>query len=150
MEWTTHMLSGTVAGYMITGGDLRGAFIGGLAGVIPDMDEHKSKFGRLLYPISYPLNKLVGHRSLTHSLLFVFMVGMIFWPFSDFWFCASLMAGIIAHIVGDMLTGKVKLFYPAQKVVGFSVSPLMFTLIDRTAAVLLIGYICRELLKTFV
>ena len=32
MEWSTHFLSGVVAGYSVSGGDWRGAVVGGIAG----------------------------------------------------------------------------------------------------------------------
>lgn len=141
MEWTTHCLSGMVAGYYITGGDWRGALVGGVAGVMPDLDEHKSKFGKLFYPLSYTLNKTVGHRTFTHSLLFVVLAGIILYSFFDWWVVSSAVTGIIAHIIGDMLTGKVRALYPAQKNFGFRVSRHMFTLIDKTVASLLSLYI---------
>lgn len=40
MEWRTHLLSGIAAGYVVTGGDWRAAVVGGIAGIIPDLDEH--------------------------------------------------------------------------------------------------------------
>lgn len=131
MEWSTHMLSGVVAGYYITGGDYRGAIVGGIAGVIPDLDEPKSRFGKVFFPISYPLNALVGHRTLTHSLLFLGIVSIIASLTMDQWFVLSIASGLIAHILGDMLTGKVKLFYPFKKGVGFKIDFIYFKLIDR-------------------
>lgn len=141
MEWTTHMLSGIVAGYTVTGGDLRGALVGGITGVIPDLDEHRSKFGKIFFPISYPINKIFGHRTITHSLLFVVMVGIILMPFFDSWLWLSASIGILAHIIGDMLTGKVKLLYPCKRSIGIAVSPFGFKIIDRTVAILLIAII---------
>src|SRR5699024_12259082 len=35
----------------------------------------KSKFGKVFFPISYPINNLVGHRTLTHSLPFALVLG---------------------------------------------------------------------------
>jgi len=144
MEWTTHLLSGLVAGYTITGGDWRGAVVGGAAGVIPDLDEHKSKFGKIFFPISFVVNKTFGHRTLTHSLLFAIGVGIILMLFFESWIWLSAIAGILAHIVGDMLTGKVKFLYPLDKAIGISVSPLSFKLIDKTTAVILLILIAME------
>lgn len=137
MEWSTHALSGVVAGYVVTG-DWKGAIVGGIAGVIPDLDEHKSKFGKLFFPVSYPINKLFGHRTVTHSLLFAFLSSAILFPFTEKWAWLATFLGIMSHIIGDMLTGKVKLFYPLDKSIGLSVHPINFKLIDRITRVLLV------------
>lgn len=141
MEWSTHALSGMVAGYAVTGGDWRGAVIGGIAGIVPDLDEPKSKFGKLFFFISIPLNSIFGHRTFTHSLLFSLLAVIVIYPFTDWWVGLSVGAGILAHIAGDMLTGKVKFFYPSAKSVGIAISSFSFTLIDRITRLLLIIFI---------
>lgn len=137
MEWSTHALSGVVSGYVVTGGDWRGALVGGIAGVIPDLDEYRSKFGKVFFPISFVLNKTFGHRTLTHSLLFAILLTIILYPFTESWVWLSTFVGILAHIAGDMLTGKVKLFYPFQRSVGIAIHPSMFKPIDRIAKLIL-------------
>jgi len=144
LEWTTHMLSGIVAGYTVTGGDWKGGVVGGVAGLIPDLDEHRSRIGKLVFPLSFIINKTVGHRTLTHSLLFVVGIGLILMPFFDSWVWLATIAGILAHIAGDMLTGRVALLYPSNKSIGISISPLGFKLIDRLTAMLLIAMITFE------
>lgn len=139
MEWSTHLLSGVVAGYYITGGDYKGAIVGGVASIVPDLDEPKSKFGKVFFPISYPLNALVGHRTLTHSLLFVGIVAVIASVFTEHWIVLSIISGLIAHVLGDMLTGTVKLFYPSQKSIGFKINFIYFKLIDRITRLSLYG-----------
>ncbi|ALX47701.1 metal-dependent hydrolase [Lentibacillus amyloliquefaciens] len=150
MEWTTHFLSGMAAGHMLTGGDWRAALVGGIAGVIPDLDEHKSKFGKIFLPIAYVINKTFGHRTITHSLLYSFSAGIILYPFTDPWVWLAAATGILAHILGDMLTGKVELFYPAKKSCGINTSPLMFNIIDRLTAIILLVYIGRVTLITLI
>lgn len=140
MEWTTHALSGVVAGYLVTGGDWKGAVVGGVAGVIPDLDEPKSKFGRILFPISIPLSAFFEHRTFTHSLLFAGLLGGISYFFFEKWVALAIIAGILAHILGDMLTGKVKLFYPIDKSIGIPIPQILFTPVDRVARVLLFIY----------
>src|SRR5690625_5082017 len=105
MEWTTHALSGAVAGYIFTGGDYKGALVGGVAGVISDLDEQRSKFGKVFFPISYPLHAIFGHRTFTHSLLFVFILGVISFIFFESWVYIGIVSGVLAHILGDMITG---------------------------------------------
>lgn len=128
MEWTTHALSGLAAGYLVTN-DWRGAAIGAIAGVIPDLDEPKSKFGKPFFFISIPLNKLLGHRTFTHSLLFIILASAVIYPFSPL-VAHATMAGIAAHIVGDMMTGRVQLLYPLPKRLGIKVSRFNYVAID--------------------
>jgi inner membrane protein len=128
MEWTTHALSGLVAGYLVTN-DWRGAAVGAVASIIPDLDEPKSKFGKPFFFISIPLNKLLGHRTLTHSLLFIILASTIFYPFSPLVALAT-MAGIAVHIAGDMLTGRVQLLYPLPRRLGIKVSRFNYVAID--------------------
>lgn len=40
-----------------------------LGSFLPDIDHERSFIGRILFPISYPLNRNFGHRNITHSLL---------------------------------------------------------------------------------
>jgi len=138
MEWTTHCLSGVVAGYMATGGDWKGAVVGGIAGVIPDLDEPKSKFGKVLFPISIPINKIFGHRTFTHSLLFAVLLGAVLMPFTESWVWLSSTVGIIAHAIGDMLTGTVRFLYPSKIPVGIRIPHSQFKLVDMIARGVLI------------
>ena len=128
MEWTTHALSGLTVGYLVTG-DWRGAVVGTVASVIPDLDEPKSKFGKPLFFISMPINLLIGHRTFTHSLLFALLIGVMVYPFSPFLSLAT-MTGIAAHILGDILTGRVQLLYPLKNKVGIKVSRFSYVAID--------------------
>ncbi|WP_171046234.1 metal-dependent hydrolase [Lentibacillus cibarius] len=147
MEWRTHLLSGLAAGYVVTG-DWRAAVVGGIAAVISDLDEPKSKFGKMVFPLSLLINKMFGHRTATHSLLFVVAVVLVLYPFTREWVWLSAGFGVIAHIIGDMLTGKVQCFYPAPKEIGLNVTQRTFFLIDRCTALLLLVYLGKEMITT--
>lgn len=141
MEWKTHMLTGVVAGYVVTGGDFTSAAIGGIAAIVSDLDEPKSVFGKLFFPVSALLNKVFGHRTFTHSLLFTILAGGFLTVFTNPIFGLAAAAGILAHILGDMATGKVQLFYPHRKKFGIPVPPYIFLLNDR---------ICRGIMTILV
>lgn len=138
MEWKTHLLSGVVAGYSITGGDWRGALIGGVAGIVPDLDEPKSKFGKIFFFISIPLSMFFAHRTFTHSLLFVLLSSVLALTFLDSDMTLAIIAGLLSHIVADMLTGKVQLFYPYKKGVGIPIPRSFFIFIDRVTRYVLL------------
>lgn len=92
-----------------------------LGSLLPDLDTTKSKLGRKLLPISFVISLFVKHRTATHSLLFVAVVGGI----SSFlcnalgvsqFYCLGLVIGTISHIAGDGLTNRgVPLLYPFIK-----------------------------------
>ncbi len=146
MEWRTHLLSGIAAGYVVTGGDWRAAVVGGIAGIIPDLDEHKSKFGKIVFPLSFLINKMFGHRTITHSLLFSVLTVLVLYPLTSEWVWLSAGVGLLAHIAGDMLTGQVQFFYPVPKAIGFNVTQKTFHLLDRCTALLLLVYLGREMI----
>ena len=151
MEWTTHALSGVAVGYVATG-DWKYALVSGVVALLPDLDEPKSKFGKTFFFISLPVNKMFGHRTFTHSLLFVAIAGtsgLIFSPLVGY--AAAL--GLLTHIVGDMLTGKVQLLYPINKSYGIKVSRFNYLVIDRVTKffiLLFMVYIAyKDILQNF-
>lgn len=136
MEWTTHAMSGVVLGYTVTN-DWKFALFSGATALIPDLDEPKSKFGKLFFFISIPLNRFFGHRTFTHSLLFTVLIGIVFLFFSPMYSLSSIL-GVLAHIFGDMLTGRVQFLYPMKKKIGLKTSGLNYLITDRLARLALL------------
>ena len=80
---------------------IEGVFLGSL---IPDIDNPKSILGNLFYPISFLINKLIGHRTYTHDPILWIPLAIVLtikYPllFGFFW-------GYIGHIFLDSLTTK--------------------------------------------
>lgn len=135
IDWKTHFLSGAVAGYALAG-NWKGAIIGGIAGIVPDIDDPRSKIGRPLFFVSIPLNQIFGHRTLTHSFLFVTALWLLLQPFTDW---ANVIAlGILVHIIGDMLTGMVNILYPIPLGIGLPVGRVGYVFIDRITRISLL------------
>lgn len=90
-----------------------GILIGSL---LPDLDHTKSFLGKKLRFISKPLFKLVGHRTLTHSL-FMIVLGLEMIRLSSYHpMVVGLTLGIISHILLDILTPQgVALLYPFSR-----------------------------------
>lgn len=92
-----------------------------LGSLLPDLDTPKSKLGRKFWPISFIISLFVKHRTATHSLLFVAVVGavsgILFATFSSSWFfILAITVGTSSHIVGDWLTKRgVPFLYPFKK-----------------------------------
>lgn len=84
-----------------------------IGSLIPDIDHPQSALGRVLFFISHPLNRMFGHRTITHSLVvwLPFLLGG-FITDNLFW----IGIGAISHIVIDALnTSGVQMFYPYSR-----------------------------------
>lgn len=80
--------------------------------LLPDIDTPKSVVGRIVPIISYPIEIIFGHRSITHGLLFC--IGMSYYGLSaDSVICFWLGFGALMHILGDFFTPSgVPLLWP--------------------------------------
>ncbi|WP_332693001.1 metal-dependent hydrolase [Halalkalibacter lacteus] len=86
--------------------------------IIPDICHPRSMIGRTVPLLSNMLSKMFGHRSITHSLFFIFL---IYWGLQQLEFRGSndlqlgIIVGVISHIILDLLTPQgTKLFYPIK------------------------------------
>ncbi|MDQ0205792.1 metal-dependent hydrolase [Alkalicoccobacillus murimartini] len=121
MNGKTHFMGGLAACAAVEtvtdGVDLSPLFyMGGMIGAfIPDICHVHSTIGRKLPIVSRIVSFLVGHRTFTHSLLFVGLVyGIMNVLLPDAYnLQMGLLAGICSHILLDMATVRgVKLFFP--------------------------------------
>jgi len=84
-----------------------------LSSLLPDADTARSFIGRV-FPFSSVLEKKLGHRGATHSLLFSSIFFFALLPLS-LRFAFALWLGYVEHLFADMLTiSGVPLFYPAS------------------------------------
>ncbi len=91
-----------------------GAAIGGL---IPDIDHPDSFVGNAIEPISKIIKDTIGHRTLTHSLLFLLIISFVTSLFNVM-LGVGIGNGILSHIVLDILTphtNGVAFLYPFCK-----------------------------------
>ena len=93
--------------------------------LLPDLDSPQSSFGRLIPLLSKPLHSMLGHRTITHSLLAVILLYSVLTS-SPQWhsWADAICIGYFSHIVGDMLIGTngVALFWPLKQKI--SLNPL--------------------------
>lgn len=88
-----------------------------LGSVLPDCDHPKSFIGSKIHPISDIIYKFFGHRSITHSLVFLtalLIITIILQKANIITF--SIILGMTMHVAGDMLTPQgCALLYPIKK-----------------------------------
>lgn len=87
---------------------------GALGGMIPDICHGGSKIGKKLPWLSKLINGLFGHRTLTHSILFLIIVNallLLFIPFESI--RIGILIGMASHLLLDAATKNgIKLLYP--------------------------------------
>ena len=88
-----------------------------LGSLLPDIDEQRSVLGRRLRPLS----KLLRHRGFTHSFFFLFLLSpIILFSFS---IGSALILGVLTHYAADLVTGRLRLFWPSKLRLGRKVFP---------------------------
>lgn len=84
--------------------------------LMPDLDHPSSACGRLVPFVSIPMSMIFGHRGITHSLLMVVGLVVVFYFYGTTWFVPPLIIGYLSHLAGDMLTNSgVPLLWPFQR-----------------------------------
>ena len=92
-----------------------------VAATIADIDVPSSLWGRALKPISRRINRRFGHRTFTHSLLFMGMLWGVVWlgtrlGGSELPYPAVFLLGFSSHLIFDMMTVQgVLLLFPYVK-----------------------------------
>ena len=120
MLWKTHLAFGLLLGLVIKEyafSSFSWWIVGiiGFAALLPDIDTPMSFIGKRMKVVSYSLKLFFEHRGLTHSFLFMLIIGIFgfaFFPEYNAYFIAVLF-GIFAHVFLDCLTKEgVRLFWP--------------------------------------
>jgi inner membrane protein len=121
MMTLTHLaISGLMTSLMLGTADPLVVGVGGIAGLLPDVDISKSPAGRVLFPISKFLEKRFPHRSCTHSILASVAIGSVAYglAYSSFisWRLAhGMLIGYTFGYLVDLITKSgIQLFFPAN------------------------------------
>jgi len=81
-----------------------------LFSILPDVDYPYSHIGEFFSPVSNWIYKKFGHRSITHSIYWSLLLGLLCFVETKF---LTLFIGYTSHVLLDMFTySGVKLFYP--------------------------------------
>lgn len=94
---------------------------GVVGALIPDICHGGSKIGKKLPLLSKIISTIFGHRSFTHSLLFLFLIGILLNTYvANESIVAGILVGMASHYVLDMATKNgIKLLYPLKVTVRF-------------------------------
>lgn len=89
-----------------------------IASLLPDIDHPKSILGKMFFPLARWLDRNWGHRTITHSLLFLFILTMASFYIEGIFhdtkeYSIVLFFAIFSHFILDMVTVQgIPLFYP--------------------------------------
>ncbi|SUK10814.1 membrane bound metal dependent hydrolase [Staphylococcus agnetis] len=121
MTGKTHSSAGLLIGAMVATHfeldvfeSVTAIVIAGIASIFPDICHTKSKIGQRLKILSFIVKHLFGHRTFTHSLLFIilsyYLLTLIQTPL---YYMISIICGMLSHVILDMLTPRgVRLLFP--------------------------------------
>ena len=139
MQWNTHIVTGaalgTLGSVIVPGNDLGIVCMAVVGSLLPDIDHPESKVGRYVLPLSYPIFKIWGHRTITHSIWFL-LLSLPFVPM--FWLIGwpahlpfGLVIGVLSHLLADLVSyntgrrftsgGGLPLLYPYPKRYGYRI-----------------------------
>jgi inner membrane protein len=87
-----------------------------IAGLVPDIDEPYSVIGQRLWFLAWWIKYLCGHRTVSHSLLGVMVVGVVgllmLVPSS---YVLAMCLGWGSHLILDALSGGIPLWWPSKE-----------------------------------
>ncbi len=87
-----------------------------IAGLVPDIDEPYSVIGQRLWFLAWWIKYLCGHRTASHSLLGVSILGVVglvaLVPPS---YVMAMCLGWASHLILDALSGGIFLWWPSKK-----------------------------------
>ncbi|KOO51031.1 metal-dependent hydrolase [Viridibacillus arvi] len=143
MTGNTHILGGITAGLafaQISNYDpliLIGSSVVGA--LIPDICHSGSKIGRTFRMTSKIVNKIFGHRSFTHSLLFLLLMSFVMNTYiSNESITAGVLLGMVSHYILDMATKNgIKLFFPVKITVRFPLTTRTGSKVENIVATVL-------------
>jgi inner membrane protein len=97
---------------------------GVVGALLPDICHGGSKIGRTFRITSKIVNTLFGHRSFTHSLLFLLLIAILMNTYvPNESITAGILVGMASHYVLDMATKNgIKLLFPLKITVRFPIT----------------------------
>ncbi len=97
---------------------------GAIGSLLPDICHRGSKIGRKLPILSTIIGSLFGHRTFTHSILFMLLLNLLLdWliPYGEI--SMGVLIGMLSHVLLDMATNRgVALLYPWKQSVKWPVT----------------------------
>lgn len=130
MTGKTHSSAGLLIGSMVATHyqldlfeSVTAIVIAGLASILPDICHSRSIISQRLKLINFIIKHLFGHRTFTHSILFIFICYYLLTLIqTPIYYMISIICGMLSHVILDMLTPRgVRLLFPLPVRVRFPI-----------------------------
>ncbi len=83
---------------------------------LPDIDHPKSKIGRKLFFISWPISLVFKHRGFFHSIFPPLILFFVLNYFNFNFLAVALAIGYLSHLIGDSITKEgINFLHPISK-----------------------------------
>lgn len=83
---------------------------------LPDIDHPKSKIGRKLFFISWPISLIFKHRGFFHSIFPPLILFFILYYFNLTFLGIAVALGYLSHLIGDSITKEgINFLHPISK-----------------------------------
>ena len=107
-----------------------------ISSLLPDICHAQSRIGGRFKFISIIIRLLFGHRTFTHSILFVSIIAALLYMIqTPNYYLITIICGLLSHVILDMLTPRgVKLLYPIPISIKFPVQFKTGGLVDLSLA----------------
>ncbi|MDR7318253.1 metal-dependent hydrolase [Brevibacillus nitrificans] len=138
MTWKTHLVLGAMAGYYAYP-SWKGVAMGAGMGLLPDIDQTRSKLGSMVRPLSYAMQKGIGHRTLTHSWVILLLPALFF---GDTFLAKAALFGLLSHLISDAMVGRIQFLWPIrQGWVGIKLTKRLYRQMDRLVFYMAVAYL---------
>lgn len=71
---------------------------------LPDIDHPRSKIGRKMFFVSWPISLIFKHRGFFHSIFPPLILFFVFYYFNLVFIAFAIAIGYISHLLGDAVT----------------------------------------------
>ncbi|UEX90638.1 metal-dependent hydrolase [Staphylococcus ratti] len=143
MTGKTHSSAGLLIGAMVATHfeldvfeSVTAIVLAGIASLFPDICHTRSKMGQRFKLTSFIIKHLFGHRTFTHSFLFVLIIYYLLTLIqTPLYYMISIICGMLSHVLLDMLTPRgVRLLFPIPLRVRFPIQFKTGGLVDLSLA----------------
>lgn len=114
MNGATHLIAGLAISVYSGYTSPANLVVVGISSLLPDIDVKSSLLGRFIPFLPSVLERTVGHRTITHSLITTIGLSGVLYMFSPNLLIPFLI-GFLSHLILDIFTGGVPLLYPFNK-----------------------------------
>ncbi|MDY7989810.1 metal-dependent hydrolase [Paenibacillus polymyxa] len=110
MNGASHLIGGITAAVVLGIHSPAQLAVVAVSSLLPDIDRSNSLLGRWIPVLPSVLERTLGKRTLTHSLLFGFGIWLLLGAYPALQW--AFVIGYLSHLLLDVVTGRIALLWP--------------------------------------